>query len=187
MKHSGLIRKTANRITQAQQKTPKPKDDTQIPRPGLRFAIERKQRSKTKNGTRAQTKHPEQKNTRLPRNVPFFPLLADIALRLGPDIWFAHKRIEKLSMKHSGFIRKTANRITHHNRNHQNQKMSEPQRYRPQQRKKKSRAPGDRSEEDKPEANILLESWDWGMNDQLLDGDFSQFDLRLAEATWLSQ
>jgi len=117
----------------------------------------------------------------------FFPLLADIALRLGPDIWFAHKRIEKLSMKHSGFIRKTANRITHHNRNHQNQKMSEPQRYRPQQRKKKSRAPGDRSEEDKPEANILLESWDWGMNDQLLDGDFSQFDLRLAEATWLSQ
>ena len=62
MKHSGLIRKTANRITQAQQKAPKPKDDTQIPRPDLRFAIERKQRSKTKNGARAQTKHPEQKH-----------------------------------------------------------------------------------------------------------------------------
>ena len=62
MKHTGLIRKTANRITQAQQKTPKPKDDTQIPRPDLRFAIERKQRSKTKNGARAQTKHPEQKH-----------------------------------------------------------------------------------------------------------------------------
>ena len=66
MKHSGLIRKTANRITQAQQKAPKPKDDTQIPRPDFRFAIERKQRSKTKNGARAQTKHPEQKTQDLP-------------------------------------------------------------------------------------------------------------------------
>ena len=44
------------------QKAQKPKDDTQIPRPDLRFAIERKQRSKTRNGARAQTKHPESKH-----------------------------------------------------------------------------------------------------------------------------
>jgi hypothetical protein len=50
--------KTANRITQAQQKAPKPKDDTQIPRPDLRFAIKRKQRRKTKKRGQSPNKPP---------------------------------------------------------------------------------------------------------------------------------
>ena len=32
-------------------------------------------------------------------------------------------------------------------------------------------------EEDEPEEVAPLESWDWNMNDQLLDGDFSQYEL----------
>jgi hypothetical protein len=32
-------------------------------------------------------------------------------------------------------------------------------------------------EEDEPEINIPLETWDWDVNDQLLDGEFSQFEI----------
>ena len=69
MKHSGLIRKLANRITQAQQKAPKPKDDTQIPPPDLRFAIERKQRSKTKERGQSPNKTPTTKAQDLPSDT----------------------------------------------------------------------------------------------------------------------
>jgi hypothetical protein len=50
VKHRGLTKKRQIKSTKHHEK-PKPKDDTQIPRPDLRF--ERKQRSKG-NGTRAQ-------------------------------------------------------------------------------------------------------------------------------------
>lgn len=42
MKYNDFIRKKANRIIQAHPKVPKPKNDPQIPRPDLYFAIERK-------------------------------------------------------------------------------------------------------------------------------------------------
>jgi hypothetical protein len=32
-------------------------------------------------------------------------------------------------------------------------------------------------EEDEPEINIPLETWDWDVNDQLLDGEFAQFEI----------
>jgi hypothetical protein len=60
--------KTGKSKQATQKKQPKP-DDTQIPRPDLRFAIERKRRSNTKNGAGARTKHPQQRPQDLPGDM----------------------------------------------------------------------------------------------------------------------
>ena len=37
-------------------------------------------------------------------------------------------------------------------------------------------------EEDEPEIEVPLESWDWDVNDQLLDGDYGQYETPRREA-----